>query len=87
MVTQTNKKNYGWNTPVTISGSTSAMGWFESAGTHMDENITIDITLKDGTEKDLSFKEYMMFVAYWRMLPSDCKDAHEYEKRVLAMRL
>jgi len=71
---------------VSISSNAAWSTWYKDEAV-VSEDSVMSIILKDGTEKRITFKEYMMFVAYWRKLPSDCKDSHELEKRLLAMRL
>ena len=47
----------------------------------------IYIELKSGSSAYLTFQEYMEFILYHDMLPSECKDMDELKEKLMVLRL
>lgn len=62
--------------------STSGMTWAVNHYDIDEKEYKIRIELQDGTEKIIKFKDYMQFIAYHKMIPSDCKNTQEYEEKM-----
>ena len=81
-----------WTYPTTatstwVSSSTTA-GWpLDDKASPLKENQEIEVTLQDGTEVTMTLKNYMAFVAYNKMVPSDCKNIEEYNEKMLVLRI
>ena len=95
------KKNKGTST-ITYSSSSissSSSPWyystsgaiggfdFEVKPTPLEEDQEINVKLLDGTEVTMTLKDYMQFIAYNKMVPSDCKDIHEFNEKMLVFRI
>ena len=72
--------------PMSVSGSVT--GWdIDTKTPPLKEDQEIEITLQDGTEVTITLKDYMQFVAYNKMVPSDCKDLDEFNEKMLVFRI
>lgn len=71
-----------------ISGALSSnftSGVWEKAP--MQEDDKIEVTLLDGTKEIMTLKDYFQFIAYHKMIPSDCKDKSEFNEKMMVFRL
>lgn len=69
-----------------ISGTTWAgTGTIEEKPLKEDDEI--EITLLDDTKVIITLKEYFSFIAYNKMVPSDCKNKKEFNEKMMVFRI
>lgn len=73
-------------TPFASSGSTYIWGQAPDPPP-IKENQEITVTLLDGTEVSMTFKDYIQFTVYNNMIPSDCKDLAEFNEKMMVFRI
>ena len=55
--------------------------------TPLEEDQEINVKLLDGTEVTMTLKDYFSFIAYNKMVPSDCKNLDEFNEKMLVFRI